>query len=252
VKRDNGQATYFAGDIAYHYNKIKRGFNNIIDIFGADHHGYMPRIRAIIKSFDFNNDDFAILLVQFAILYRQGERVQMSTRSGSFVTLRELRDEVGNDAARFFYIMRKADQHLDFDLDLAKSQSQDNPLYYIQYAYARICNVFKQLTAKGETFDAASGLKQLHLLVEPHEQAVLRKLSQYAEILEMAAMDHEPHKLAHYLRELATDLHSYYNAHVFLVDDPALRNARLALTKATAQILSNGLQLLGVSAPEQM
>ncbi len=252
VKRDNGQPTYFAGDIAYHFNKVQRGFNQLIDIFGADHHGYIARLRAILQAFDYDNNNVSVLLVQFAILYRQGQRVQMSTRSGSFVTLRELREEVGNDAARFFYITRKADQHLDFDLDLAKAHSQDNPLYYIQYAYARICKVFTQLAPKKWEFDQALGLTHLNLLVEPHEQALLRRLPQYAEVVELAAMEHEPHRLATYLRELATDLHSYYNAHIFLVEESPLRNARLALIKATGQILSNGLQLLGVSAPEQM
>lgn len=252
VRRENGQTTYFAGDIAYHFNKVQRGYHKLIDVFGADHHGYVTRLSAVIQALGYDNKNLSVLLVQFAILYRQGERVQMSTRSGSFVTLRELREEVGNDAARFFYILRKADQHLDFDLDLAKAQSQDNPLYYIQYAYARICTVFKQLPSKGYSFDQQNGLAQLSLLKETHEQALLRRLPQYPELLEQAALEYEPHRLANYLRELATDLHSYYTAHMFLVEDASLRNARLALIKATGLVLSNGLQLLGVAAPEHM
>ena len=252
VRRENGQTTYFAADIAYHFNKIERGFDQLIDIWGADHHGYVPRVTAAIKALGHTSQHFTALLVQFAILYRHGERVQMSTRSGSFVTLRELRDEVGNDAARFFYIMRKADQHLDFDLDLAKAQSQDNPLYYIQYAYARVCNVFKQLSSKGGSFDQTQGLENLPLLTEPHEVALLKQLAQYPEMLEQAALQYEPHRVAHYLRDLATDLHSYYTAHIFLVEDSALRNTRLALVQATGQVLANGLQLLGLHAPQHM
>lgn len=252
VRRENGQTTYFAADIAYHFNKINRGFDQLIDIWGADHHGYVARVTAAIKALGYTTQHFAALLVQFAILYRHGQRVQMSTRSGSFVTLRELREEVGNDATRFFYIMRKADQHLDFDLDLAKAQSQDNPLYYIQYAYARVCNVFKQMTSKGFVFDKNIGLSHLTLLTEPHELALLKQLAQYPEMLQHAALNYEPHRVAHYLRDLATGLHSYYTAHIFLVDDSSLRNARLALVQATGQVLANGLKLLGLSAPEHM
>lgn len=193
-----------------------------------------------------------MLLVQFAILYRGGERVQMSTRSGSFVTLRELRDEVGNDAARFFYVMRKCEQHMDFDLDLAKSESNDNPLFYIQYAHARVCSVWRQLEEKGLSHDQAAGLRQLDLLAEQHESDLLRSLSRFPEVVEGAALTHEPHQIAHYLRELANDFHTYYNAHQFLVDEVGLRDARLALIHATRQVLANGLALLGVSAPESM
>jgi arginyl-tRNA synthetase len=176
----------------------------------------------------------------------------MSTRSGSFVTLRELRKEVGNDAARFFYVLRKCEQHMDFDLDLAKSQSNDNPVYYIQYAHARICSVMRQMKEKGLSYDQASGLNHLHLLTEEHEQALLQSLSRYPEVVETAALSHEPHQLAHYLRETANDFHTYYNAHQFLVDHGATRDARLALILATKQVIANGLGLLGVSAPESM
>jgi arginyl-tRNA synthetase len=197
-------------------------------------------------------DKLDVLLVQFAILYRGGERVQMSTRSGSFVTLRELREEVGNDAARFFYVMRKCEQHMDFDLDLAKSQSNDNPMFYIQYAHARVCSVMRQMAEKGLTYDQGAGRKNLALLGEAHEQDLLRSVSRYPEVVEAAALNHEPHQLAHYLRELANDFHTYYNAHQFLVDEAGLRDARLTLIQAARQVLGNGLALLGVSAPESM
>ncbi len=252
VVRDNGQTTYFASDIAYHLNKLERGFDRIIDIWGSDHHGYVPRVKAALKALGGDADKLDVLLVQFAILYRGGERLQMSTRSGSFVTLRELREEVGNDAARFFYVLRKCEQHMDFDLDLAKSQSNDNPVYYIQYAHARVCSVMRQLGEKGFSYDPANGDAHLHLLSEEHEQALMIGLSRYSEVLETAAINHEPHQLAHYLRDLANDFHTYYNAHQFIVDDAAVRDARLTLIRATRQVLHNGLKLLGVSAPEAM
>ena len=252
VVRDNGVKTYFASDIAYHMEKLERGFERVIDVWGADHHGYVPRVKAALQALGDDPSKLDVLLVQFAILYRGGERVQMSTRSGSFVTLRELREEVGNDAARFFYVMRKCEQHMDFDLDLAKSRSNENPLFYIQYAHARVCSVMNQLAEKGLGYDQAHGLMQLHGLNEPHETELLRNLSRYPEVLEAAALNHEPHLLAHYLRELANDFHTYYNAHQFLVDEVTLRDARLSLILATRQVLANGLALLGVSAPESM
>ncbi len=252
VVRENGQPTYFASDIAYHADKMERGFERIIDIWGADHHGYVPRIRAALNALGYDSDKLDVLLVQFANLYRNGQRVQMSTRSGSFVTLRELREEVGNDAARFFYVMRKCEQHMDFDLELAKSQSNDNPVYYVQYAHARVCSVMHQLEEKRLSYDQTAGLNHLNLLTEIHEQKLLRNLSRYPEILETAALNHEPHLLTHYLRELATDFHTYYNAHQFLVDSPGLRDARLSLILVLRQVIANGLGLLGVSAPESM
>ncbi len=252
VRRENGQTTYFASDIAYHLEKFERGFDWVIDVWGADHHGYIPRVKAALQAMGENPDRLAVLLVQFAILYRNGERAQMSTRSGEFVTLRELRRDVGNDAARFFYVMRKSEQHLDFDLDLAKSQSKDNPVYYIQYAHARVCSVLRQLREKGLSRDEARGNAHLALLVEPHEESLLVALSRYPEVVEAAALSHEPHQLAHYLRELANAFHTYYNEHRVLVPDDALRDARLNLSLATRQIIKNGLTLLGVSAPEVM
>jgi arginyl-tRNA synthetase len=252
VVRENGQPTYFASDIAYHMDKMERGFDRVVDIWGADHHGYVPRVKAALAALGDDPSRLDVLLVQFAILYRGGQRLQMSTRSGEFVTLRELRKEVGRDAARFFYVTRKCEQHLDFDLDLAKSQSADNPVYYVQYAHARISSVFRQLAERGLTHDTARGEAALGRLVEANEQALLLSLSRYPEVVETAALAYEPHQLAHYLRDLANDLHTYYNAHQFLTDDAELRDARLNLVLATRHVLANGLRLLGVSAPEVM
>ncbi|WP_295435538.1 arginine--tRNA ligase [uncultured Thiodictyon sp.] len=250
--RENGQGTYFASDIAYHMDKLERGFERVIDIWGADHHGYVPRVKAALTALGDDADRLDVLLVQFAILYRGGERAQMSTRSGQFVTLRELRKEVGRDAARFFYVMRRCEQHLDFDLDLAKSQSADNPVYYCQYAHARVCSVLRQAADKGMVVDPSPGAANLERLTEDHEQALLRTLARYPELVDTAAVNHEPHLVATYLRELANELHTYYNAHQFLVDDTALRDARIKLILAVRQVLRNGLALLGVTAPEAM
>jgi len=252
VVRDNGQSTYFASDIAYHMDKLDRGFERVIDVWGADHHGYIPRVEAALQALGSDVSKLDVLLVQFAILYRGGERVPMSTRSGSFVTLRDLRKEVGNDAARFFYVLRKCEQHMDFDLDLAKSQSNDNPVYYIQYAHARISSVFRQMAEKNFTHDEKMGSENITLLTENHETALVTSLAKYPEVLEKAALNEEPHQLAHFLRDLANELHTYYNAHQFIVDDDAIRNARFSLINATRHVLRNGLSLLGVSAPESM
>ncbi len=252
VVRDNGQTTYFASDIAYHMDKLERGFDRVIDVWGADHHGYVPRVKAALEALGDDADKLDVLLVQFAILYRNGEKLAMSTRSGEFVTLRQLRKEVGRDAARFFYVMRKCEQHLDFDLDLAKSQSSDNPVYYVQYAHARICAVLRQAKDKGLDIEPSPGVQNLERLTESHELALLNSLSRYPEVVEAAALNEEPHQLTHYLRDLANDLHTYYNAHQFLVDDHALRDARIKLVLATREVLRNGLNLIGVSAPESM
>jgi arginyl-tRNA synthetase len=252
VVRDNGQTTYFASDIAYHMQKMERGFERVIDVWGADHHGYVPRVKAALCALGDDASKLDVLLVQFAILYRGGEKAQMSTRSGEFITLRELREEVGDDAARFFYVMRKCEQHMDFDLDLAKSQSSDNPVYYIQYAHARVCSVLRQLEEKGLSHDRDHGLAHLVKLTESHEQALLTGLSRYPEVVESAALSHEPHQLVHFLRDFANDFHTYYNAHQFLVEEVALRDTRLCLILAAKQVIANGLGLLGVSAPESM
>ena len=252
VVRENGQPTYFASDVAYHLNKFNRGFDLVIDVLGADHHGYVPRLRALLEACGIDSQKLHAPLVQFAVLYRGHERVQMSTRSGSFVTLRELREEVGNDAARFFYVLRKAQQHMDFDLDLAKSESNDNPVYYIQYAHARVCSVLRQMTEKGFSFNETLGLQNLSLLKEPHEEVLVTTLNRYPEVLALASKLYEPHQVAHYLRDLANDFHTYYNAQQFLVDSADLRNARLCLVQAVKQVILNGLTLLGVSAPDTM
>ena len=252
VKRDNGQPTYFASDIAYHLDKFQRGYKEVINIWGADHHGYMARVKAALKALGEDPDRLKIRLVQFAILYRGKERLSMSTRSGSFITLRELRDEVGNDAARFFYVTRKVEQHMDFDLELAKSQSKDNPVYYIQYAHARIASVQKKLQEEGVAWN--SNPEQYHLdhLTEPQEKSLINKLALYSETVLKSAEAGEPHQLVHYLRELAGTFHGYYTEHKVLVEDQQIRNARLTLYSCTGQVIRNGLTLLGVSAPESM
>jgi len=252
VVRENGQTTYFASDIAYHMNKLDRGFDQVINIWGADHHGYIPRVRAAMQALGADDSKLTVLLVQFAILYRGKEKVPMSTRSGEFVTLRQLRSEVGTDAARFFYVMRKSEQHMDFDLKLATSKTNENPVFYVQYAHARVCSVLRQLDEKGWERDLNLGMENLDRLTEDHELALITDLSKYPEILEKAALKYEPHQLIHYLRDLATSFHTYYNAHQFLVEDEALRNARLNLICAAKQVLANGLSILNINTPESM
>lgn len=248
VQRENGQYTYFASDIAYHLNKYERGFDRIIDVWGADHHGYIARVRGAIAALGLAQEKLEVSLVQFAVLYRNGQKASMSTRSGDFVTLRELRSEVGNDACRFFYVLRKSDQHLDFDLDLAKSQSNENPVYYIQYAHARVCSVLAQWDG------AVSDLNEADLapLAGERELALCARLGAFAEVVQSAAAEYAPHQIAFYLKDLAGDFHAWYNAERMLVDDEAVRLARLALAAAVRRVLANGLALLGVSAPESM
>ena len=250
--RENGQHTYFAADVAYHLYKYEQGYDRMIDVFGADHHGYIPRIHAFLKASGRDPNKLDVLLVQFAILYRGKERISMSTRGGQFVTLRELREEVGVDAARFFYVLRKLAQHLDFDLELAKSHSNDNPVYYIQYAHARICSVFRQLESKQQTWDPHTGLAHLDRLTTEQERNLLLYLLRYPETVESSALQYEPHQLAYYLQELAHAFHAYYNNEQFLVEDEKLRHARLHLISAVRQVLANGLGLLGVNSPETM
>jgi arginyl-tRNA synthetase len=252
VVRDNGIKTYFASDIAFVLNKRERGFEHLLYIWGADHHGYIARLRAGLIALGGPPEVFEVRLVQFVSLFRGGEKAQMSTRSGEFVTLRDLRKEVGNDAARLFYVMRSNDQHLDFDLELAKARSNDNPVYYIQYAHARVASVKRQLLERGLEHDAARGLSSLGRLAEPQELQLVKRLATYPEIVLQCAVQRAPHTLVHYLRDLANDFHTYYSAHQFIVDDLALRDARLTLAFAAQVVIRNGLGLLGVSAPDTM
>jgi len=251
VVRENGQPTYFASDIAYHKDKLDRGFDLAINVWGSDHHGYIPRVKASLQALGLDSEKLQVLLVQFAVLYRSGEKMGMSTRSGEFVTLRDLRKEIGSDAARFFYAMRKSEQHMDFDLDLAKEQSNDNPLYYVQYAHARICRLFS--TAEERGLDTSElGNADFSLLTNEHENTLLALLSRLPEVVLKAAANYEPHQINYYLRDVATAFHSYYNTSKFLQAEQAQRNAMLALCSATRQVLKNGLGILGVSAPESM
>ena len=248
VVRENGQPTYFASDIAYHADKMAKGFSILINIWGADHHGYIARMRAALTALGLDAKKLKILLVQFANLYRGAEKLPMSTRSGEFVTLRALRKEVGRDAARFFYVMRKCEQHLDFDLELARSASNENPVYYVQYAHARICSVLKQ----AGSIPADVRPDRLAVLRQASEQDLMQKLSDYQDVIISACKKQAPHLLVNYLKELAQKFHSYYNETQFLVDANELRCARLQLIQSTRQVLTNGLTILGVSAPDRM
>ncbi len=248
VQRDNGLYTYFASDIAYHLNKFERGFDKVIDVWGADHHGYIARVKGALSASGADADRLDVTLVQFVSLFRDGQKASMSTRSGEYVTLRQLREEVGNDACRFFYMLRKSDQALDFDLDLAKSESNDNPVYYVQYAHARICSVLAQWDGD----ESALAHADLAPLLHERETALCARLAEFPELIQQASRDYAPHALAFYLKDLAGDFHSWYNAERVLVDDEATRHARLALALATRQVLQNGLSLLGVSQPVSM
>jgi arginyl-tRNA synthetase len=250
--RANGQHTYFAPDIAYHLQKRERGYQRLIDVLGADHHGYVARVRGALIAMGQPGDSLEACLIQFVSLYRGGQKIPMGKREAQFVTLRQLREEVGNDACRLFYLMRSHDQPLDFDLELAKSRTNENPVYYIQYAHARVASVMKQLAARGLSYDPTEGLAQLPLLQGAHELTALRELSRYGEVVAAASSARAPHALVHYLRDLANVFHTWYNAATMLVEEPSLRNARLALALAFQQVLRNGLVLLGVSAPESM
>ena len=252
VKRANGDNTYFASDISYHLDKYDRGYKRIINVWGADHHGYLPRVSAAMEALGKNQDMLEVVFIQFANLLRNGEKVSMSTRGGEFITLMELIEEVSSEAARFFYINRKADQHLDFDLDLAKSQTKDNPLYYIQYAHARICGVFETLKKEGRKLNQDLGLDNLDLLNLDKEIEIQKMLLQYPEVISRAAEHSEPHLICYYLKDLSGLFHSYYNSEKFLVDDDKLMNSRLFLLKGTKQVISNGLEILGIDAPESM
>ena len=251
VVRENGATTYFASDIAYHLEKKRRGFDVLLDVLGADHHGYIARVRAGLEAMGEPAESLEVRLVQFVSLYRGRQKVQMSTRSGKYVTLRDLRNEVGNDAARFYYVSRSNEQHLDFDLELAKAESNDNPVYYIQYAHARISSLIKKMGEESLKHKMSS-ISDLLLLTEDNERALLVLLSRYPEIVELASVNRAPQNIVHYLRSLSADFHSYYNAHKMLVGDEKLRNARISLALGIRQVLYNGLSLLGVNAPDRM
>ena len=252
VKRANSDNTYFASDISYHLDKYDRGYDRIINVWGADHHGYIPRVSAAMEALGKSRDKLEVVFIQFANLLRNGEKVSMSTRGGEFISLIELIEEVSSEAARFFYINRKADQHLDFDLDLAQSQTTENPLYYIQYAHARICGVFETLKKEGMKLNQELGLDNLNLLNLDKEIEIQKMLLQYPEVISRGAENSEPHLLCYYLKDLSGLFHSYYNSERFLVKDEKLMNSRLFLLKGTKQVISNGLEILGIGAPESM
>ena len=252
VVRANGQKTYFASDIAYHLDKRERGFDQLVTILGADHHGYVARVRAGLAAMGEPPESLQVPLIQFVTLFKGGEKVAMGKREAQFVTLRDLRNEVGNDAARFIYVTRSNDQTLDFDLELAKKQSNDNPVYYVQYAHARIASVLKQAAERGLPYDRAAGIAALGALADPAELALMREISRWPEVVRLGSELRAPHLVVHYLRELAQAFHACYASLQFIVDDATLRNARLALIAAARQVLQNALGLLGVSAPEAM
>ncbi len=252
VVRENGATTYFASDIAYLADKFERGFERVIYVWGADHHGYIARLKAMAQALGLDASRVEIQMVQFAVLFEHGEKVQMSTRAGQFVTLRQLREDVGNDAARFFYVMRSHEQHLDFDLDLARSHTADSPVYYVQMAHARVAALFRQLAERGLSYNRASGDAARDRLTDEREEELLQHLMRFPEIVASAAGNRSPQILVNGLRDLAGTFHSYYNAVPILVDDEALRSGRLYLCQAVKQVLANGLKLVGVSAPDQM
>lgn len=252
VVRSNGATTYFASDIAYHCEKFERGFDWVIDVWGADHHGYVPRLKGIVKGLHRDPEDLKIILVQLVALLRDGAPVAMSTRSGEFVTLKEVVDEVGRDAARFFFLMRRSDSQLDFDLELAKRQSTDNPVYYVQYAHARIRSIFENAAEKG--FGLPDDLNSIPLdqLSTSEEMTIIKSLNSFQEIVEGSALNFEPHRITYFLQDLAGQFHSFYNKNRVITEDSGLTTARLFLLACVAQTLKNALTILGISAPERM
>ncbi len=251
VRRSDGRLTYFAADIAYHRDKFQRGFELLVDIWGADHHGYVPRVKAAVEALGHDPDSLKVLLVQLVNLIEGGELKAMSTRAGEFVTLREVLDEVGSDAARFIFLTRRCDSHLDFDIDLAKSQSQENPVYYVQYAHARLCSVFEKAGQAGLELDDRAK-PDLSLLKTQEEFRIMKMLASFPELVASSARALEPHRVSYYLQELAGLLHKFYAKHRFVGEDEALSRARLFMARAIRVVLANGLSLLGVSAPEKM
>jgi arginyl-tRNA synthetase len=251
VVRQNGEPTYFAADIAYHRNKFQRGFETVIDIWGADHHGYIPRMSAAVQALGYPKESLKVILVQLVNLLREGKPVAMSTRSGEFVTLREVVDEVGKDAARYNFLMRRSDSHLDFDLELAKRQSNENPVYYVQYAHARICSILRMAAERGIAVPGFGRMDSTRLKL-PEEADLIKAITRFPEVVEGAAATLEPHRLTFYLNDLASLFHSYYNRNKVVSDDDALTGARLFLVRSVRTVLKNALKMLGVSAPEKM
>ena len=251
VIRNNGIPTYFAADIAYHRNKFGRGFDWVINVWGADHHGHVARMKGAIEALGYDPDRLDVVIMQLVRLYRGGEIVRMSKRTGTLVTLDELVDEVGKDAARFFFVMRSPDSHLDFDLELAKKEGQENPVYYAQYAHARICSILRQSQAQGIVFPQVKDTN-LHVLKEPEELELLRKLAEFPEEVGVAARALAPQRIPHYVLDLAGLLHSFYNHHRVLIDDTELRDARLILMQAVRITVKNALTMIGVTAPDRM
>lgn len=251
VVRENGATTYLASDIAYHLDKYERGYDVMLNVLGSDHHGYVARLKAAVEALTGHGERLEVQFVQFVVLYRGNVKAQMSTRAGEFVTLRQLREEVGNDAARFIYVSRSNDQHLDFDLELAKSQSSDNPVYYVQYAHARIASMLRRMADNGLSRPDAGGVK-LGALEEPEERSLMVALGRFPEVVELAADKRAPHHVVHYVRGIAAEFHAWYNAHRILVDDDDVRDARVTLALAVGCVIRNALGLVGVSAPESM
>ncbi|MHB8203115.1 MAG: arginine--tRNA ligase [Desulfomonilaceae bacterium] len=248
--RASGEPTYFAADIAYHKNKLDRGYEGLVDIWGSDHHGYVPRVKAGMDALGYAPDKLRVMLVQFVNLIREGKKISMSTRSGEFVTLREVLDEVGTDAARFFFLTKRSDSHLDFDLDLAKRQSRDNPVYYVQYVHARISSIFRIAVERNVDSDISD--PDLSALDLPEEEAIMKSLADFPDMLAEAADAMEPHRVTFYLAELSDLFHSYYHDNKVLTQDDRVRKARLFLVEAVRQVIHNGLSILGVTAPDRM
>ncbi|MDO9514483.1 MAG: arginine--tRNA ligase [Syntrophales bacterium] len=251
VVRENGEPTYFAGDIAYHLNKYARGFDRVINVWGADHHGYIPRMQACIQALGRKKEDLGVVLVQLVNLLRGGVPVPMSTRAGKFVTIREVTDEVGRDAARYNFLMRRSNSHLDFDLEIAKAQSSENPVYYVQYAHARICSIMRNAVEQGYRIPAYGDIR-LDLLTATEEHELIKIIDTFPEIVEGSAQALEPHRIPYYINDLASVFHSFYNKHKVVSDNAELTTARLFLIKAAGIVIRNALKLLGVSAPERM
>jgi arginyl-tRNA synthetase len=248
--KSDGSYTYFASDVAYHMEKFDRGFDRVIDVWGADHHGYIPRMKAMLSGWGHPPEELEVLLIQMVNLLRDGKPYIMGKRSGNFITLKEVVNEVGRDACRFFFLMRRCDSQLDFDLELAKQQSSDNPVYYVQYAHARVCSINRNAAEAGVTFPA--GQIDCSRLELNEELALIRQLARFPETVVGAALSYEPHRVIFYLQELAAQFHSYYNRQRVLVDDPELTQARLYLVNSVRIVLQNALHLLGLSAPEKM